>query len=526
MGKVYQKDDIKRSKSSIVNSGGSASNKIMRSKTMQEKASNQASLFGDAASTPENTKTEERYVKTKKSKAYIRVGLSEESKKIDTSGLEKGSIFLVEKETTTMDTSGFFRTKHKEYFRIKAPVVYKNLWLKESHTDNSKAPKSNNLDDVSKVIESQIYEGTLSTREDLFRELKNNKISLNKQVKLMEVYEAHRKSVTNHVDKIIDNIDKYKTIEEVELALKSVRHSQYDKIKVRNEFIKSKKSKNEDIGVLAIASNANNVRGATTSLLTLDSGLKSTEASLAMATHAKEEAGTVFSEAGGQITNVWKDIAGKSAFSNIGSFMKKIKKFLSSPAIPLLSTILGGIVTLGLNIKSTWDSYKLLSKFKNAKSESIEMIKDAVDYGYKKIRRAFWGKVQKLFSSVIGFASKLAAILSGGLLAGVALAVSTFNTVISSLTTLYKKTKGFYKFIKGTRGANREKYAAEVVFAALDKNDNLSQEFMIKVMPKVDISGSESTKILISKYRDLDNKKQDIYKKSLIKEFAKAMKSQ
>jgi hypothetical protein len=96
-------------------------------------------------------------------------------------------------------------------------------------------------------------------------------------------------------------------------------------------------------------------------------------------------------------------------------------------------------------------------------------------YAYNKTKRAFNSTIIKMSLKVVKWIAYAITLLSGGTSALVSGVIALSADIARSLINLGQKMKGLWKAIAGTRGANRKKYAKQLVIMATEGNDDAIQ---------------------------------------------------
>ena len=164
----------------------------------------------------------------------------------------------------------------------------------------------------------------------------------------------------------------------------------------------------------------------------------------------------------------------------IMSFLNPIMEYLTNLAVPavLFGMALKNIVSAYKDIEGLSATKRAL-EVKAKKSEQLgeeeqQLLKD-VQYGYNKVERRWYGALYGVMDSVLGLVSGILAVFVP--LAGttVAALVSTGRMILNGLKTLALKTKGIWKYFKGTRGKNRRESAERTVKLAHQGNQEALQ---------------------------------------------------
>lgn len=115
---------------------------------------------------------------------------------------------------------------------------------------------------------------------------------------------------------------------------------------------------------------------------------------------------------------------------------------------------------------------------KQDKTKDEAKLYDVAKYGYKKTRRAFSTSMAKIALRVVRMIALIITVLTGGTTAAVTGAIAAISAIVESSETLYRKIKGFGKWVSGSRGANRKKNAEELVKLAKGGNTDAAQTIL------------------------------------------------
>jgi hypothetical protein len=126
--------------------------------------------------------------------------------------------------------------------------------------------------------------------------------------------------------------------------------------------------------------------------------------------------------------------------------------------------------------KKRRDGYKTaMDSHKDATDEDGIKLHDIAKYAYKKTSRAFRYSIAKIALKIVRMIALIITLLTGGTSAVVTASIAAIAAAVETLGSLYRKIKGFIKKIRGTRGANRNKNAEELVKLAKGGNEAAAQ---------------------------------------------------
>jgi len=497
---------------------------------------------------------EYKYVKTKKERVIIRTGSKEKSSKSSKAmkSISKGDILLVEKSSTKLKTGKWKRKKESDYYLIKEPKEYEGLWIKAPDVEETKTQSEESLNED--IIITQIVNGTIASKKELDIWFKNNNISLEKQYNITEFYREHRKEIAKKIKILI--IKYAKKIENAkkryhkgfidEAHIKKMIRTVKNDLPYGSSFYDEKIVKNALLKIEQANGNGKAMDAINTSLAAYDI--------YAMVAFWKQE-NKLYNHIDKSVSKTATKLVDTINGPNFKNIFTRVKELFSGKDLDKILEAFGslakdvsftyaiealGFATLIYKIKVAYDAYKVRKIFEEEKNDSL---KEVIEYGKQKVKRAFISRIILAINSLMSFISKILALLSGGTLALFSGVMKACSTAINFVNTLYRKARGLYKWAKGTRGVNRIKHATTVVDLAL-KGDKKAEKFLIKLVPelklnmfaKIPLAGSpfsDSTEDFFEKLKEgeFEHIKKDTgelaeIRINLIEQLADAMKSQ
>jgi hypothetical protein len=191
---------------------------------------------------------------------------------------------------------------------------------------------------------------------------------------------------------------------------------------------------------------------------------------------------------------------GKDALKGAGSLdssnwlgaIAKVGKALSFPPVNFLVPV-AMLVTTILSTKEQVTNRKAmadnLANEHDKEEDSNPNLIEALGYGLKKTWTKMLKLIWKLTKNALKIVGMLLAMFSGPVGAAILVAVNAFTAAVDIAKIVYEKGRGFWKWLKGTRGKERERSADEIVDAAMAGDESALQT--VRVM----VSGGTSNKI-------------------------------
>jgi len=390
------------------------------------------------------------------------------------------------------------------YYKVIAPIEYYGLWTKVAYTENkgiiapksqyenSKMSEDSQVNILKREIDSGFYES-----EELVDAIIKWRLSLKNQAIIAKYYSNYNQKILQLTSTIIDKIHTYETADDAIIKLNlenkiKLNLSDQNRIKFAWQIYNTK--------------SMNKGKNKTSTDKQKKMFKEFGESRINKKIDFSKEFNEKIKEFKKIIENFTNMIKNKSSSSKLFEALIEFMKYF------VRKIDIFGVESLIKDIKNVLDAHKLREIFLKNKIAKIE---EEVEYGLKKITRAFNTKVSKLVNSLVNFTSTIITIFSAGFaiaLSSVLIGLATINAVIEQS---YRSSKGLYKWIIHTRGVNRTKYAKNIVEEAINNREIML--FLQEIIPQ------EPNKEYFN--RDLLKNNQEIRQK-LVKDVAFKMKSQ
>jgi hypothetical protein len=164
----------------------------------------------------------------------------------------------------------------------------------------------------------------------------------------------------------------------------------------------------------------------------------------------------------------YRDGWGALVGGNVGGGLKKLVSVMSVPPLGMLIPVASLVAQLVLfnnaGVQSKTFSGQLATEAQKDPQDLSVM--NSLQYAMTKVGRRWWWMLTQVMMTVADMVTTIATMLSAGWAAPAMAAVKLIRSSIVGLKTLTEKVHGFFKWLRGDRGRDRQEAAGQILSSA------------------------------------------------------------